>query len=127
MISILYIEDSPVNTYIVRKMLKTLGYEMIPAYDGMSGVTLAEQHKPDLILIDLNLPDVHGTAVANHLRRIPELDNVPIVAITATSNETIKHQCIDAGCNDFLEKPVSQAKLIKTIEKHLHVYVPQSG
>lgn len=123
MIKILYIEDSAVNTYIVKKMVKSLGYDMLPAYDGAEGITLAEQHTPSLILIDLMLPDVHGLDVIKHIRRMPKFDNTPIIALTATDSPTVKESCLQAGCNDYLEKPVSQARLISTIEKYLGMSV----
>jgi len=123
MSKILYIEDSPVNTYIVRKMLKTLGYEMLAAYDGMTGVAVAEQEHPSLILVDLNLPHMNGIDVINHLRRIPELDTTPMIALTATDSPSMKEACRAVGGNDYLEKPVSQSRLIATIEKYLGLHV----
>ena len=120
---VLYIEDSAVNTYIVKKMLKSLGYNMIPAYDGAEGVVLAETHQPVLILTDLNLPDVHGLDVVKHLRSIPQLNNTPIIALTATDSTIMRNKCLDAGCIDYLEKPVSQARLANTIEKYLGIAV----
>lgn len=121
--TVLYIEDSAVNTYIVKKMLKSLGYNMIPAYDGTEGIALAEKHQPVLVLIDLNLPDGHGLDVVKHLRRIPQFDNTPIIALTATDSPAMKTQCLDAGCHDYLEKPVSQVRLNHTIEKYLGIAV----
>jgi CheY-like chemotaxis protein len=120
---ILYIEDSAVNTYIVKKMLKALGYTMIPAYDGADGIALAEKHQPTLILIDLNLPDSHGLDVVKHLRRMPQFDNTPIIALTANDSPMMKEECLEAGCHDYLEKPVSQTRLTNTIEKYLGIAV----
>lgn len=120
---VLYIEDSAVNTYIVKKMLKTLGYSTIAAYDGAEGIALAEKHLPTLILIDLNLPDGHGLDVVKHLRSMPRFDNTPIIALTANDSPAMKDQCLDAGCVDYLEKPVSQVRLTNTIEKYLGIAV----
>ena len=118
---VLYIEDSAVNTYIVKKMLKSLGYQMIAAYDGAEGIALAEKHYPKLILIDLILPDGHGIDVVRHLRRMPQFDQTPIIALTGTDSPTMREQCLDAGCNDYLEKPVSQVRLANSIEKYLGI------
>jgi CheY-like chemotaxis protein len=118
---VLYIEDSAVNTYIVKKMLKSLGYPMIPAYDGTEGIALAETRQPSLILIDLILPDCHGLDVVKHLRHMPQFDNTPIIALTATDSPAMKEDCLDAGCIDYLEKPISQARLTSTIEKYLGI------
>jgi len=120
---VLYIEDSAVNTYIVKKMLKSLGYSMIPAYDGAEGIGLAEKHNPVLMLIDLNLPDGHGLDVVKHLRRMPQFDSTPIIALTAIDSPAMKNECLEAGCNDYLEKPVSQVRLNHTIEKYLGIAV----
>ena len=120
---VLYIEDSAVNTYIVKKMLKSLGYSMIPAYDGAEGIALAQNHHPILILVDLNLPDGNGLDVVKHLRDMPEFDSTTIIALTANDSPAMKNECLDAGCNDYLEKPVSQVRLNNTIEKYLGIAV----
>ena len=119
MINILYIEDSAVNTYIVKKMVKSLGYQMIPAYDGAEGVIIAEEHQPNLILVDLKLPDVNGLDVIKHLRQRSQFDQTPIIALTATDSPTVEEECLSAGCNDYLVKPVSQLRLVNTVEKYL--------
>jgi len=115
--TILYIEDSAVNTYIVKKIIKSLGYTMIPAYDGGEGITKAEQHKPDMILIDLVLPDSHGLDVVKHLRGMEQFAETPMIALTATDSPAMKEECLEAGFDDYLEKPVSQSRLINTIER----------
>lgn len=120
---ILYIEDSAVNTYIVKKIIKSLGYEMIPAYDGGEGITLAEQKNPDLILIDLILPDAHGVNLVKHLRSLKQFEETPIIALTATDSPTMKEECLTAGFNDYLEKPVSKTRLTSTIEKYMGMSV----
>jgi len=120
---ILYIEDSAVNTYIVKKIIKSIGYKMIPAYDGAEGITKAEQETPDLILIDLILPDVHGRDLIKHLRSMSQFEETPIIALTATDSPTMKDECLVAGFDDYLEKPVSQTRLVNTIEKYLGMSV----
>lgn len=120
---ILYIEDSPVNTYIVRKIIRSIGYEMVHAYEGAEGLVIAEEQNPAMILIDLILPDTHGLDIIKQLRASHQFDDTPIVALTSTDSPTVKQECLDAGCNDYLEKPVSQARLISTIEKYLGMSV----
>lgn len=123
MTKILYIEDSAVNTYIIRKMIKSLGHEMISAYEGSEGIMLAEKCNPSLILIDLILPDIHGLEVIKHLRNVADFDDTPIIALTSTESPTMKASCIAAGCNDYLEKPVSQPRLNNAIETYLRISV----
>ncbi len=120
---VLYIEDSAINTYIVKKIISDLGYQMITAYDGAEGITQAEKITPDLILIDLVLPDIHGVDVAKHLRSLDTFKTTPIIALTATESPAMKEECLAAGFNDYLEKPVSKTRLITTIEKFMGISV----
>ncbi len=120
---ILYIEDSAVNTYIVNKIIKSMGRDMIAAYDGGEGMAMAEKHHPDLILIDLILPDVHGLDVIKHLRKNPQFEQTPIIALTATDSPKMRDACLEAGCNDYLEKPVSKSRMVKSIESYLGITV----
>ena len=123
MINVLYIEDSAVNAYIVEKMLKSLGYQPLLAYNGAAGIALAESHQPNLILIDLNLPDIHGVEVIKHLRRSLQLQNTSIIALTGNDSDDMEAECLKIGCQDYIKKPVSRPRLIDSINKHLGILV----
>lgn len=120
---ILCIEDNAQNMRLVRKMLKAGGYEMIGAEDGLTGIEMAKEHKPDIILVDINLPDIDGTEVTKRLKADPEYAHIPIVALTANAMYGDKERFLDAGCDGYLSKPVSRRELIAAVEEYL-VKVP---
>lgn len=121
--NILYIEDNFLNMEIVRRTLARMGYATIEAFDGVSGVKTAIEQKPDLVLVDMHLPDIEGVEVITRLRR-DFSQEVPIIVLTAdTLNETYR-RCIDAGCNGYLTKPLSRRLLLKTIAQQLSLDMP---
>lgn len=118
---ILYIEDNPQNMRLVRKILSHAGYECHEASDGMSGVEQALQLSPDLILLDINLPDIDGLEVARRLRESGLLESTPIIALTANAMVGDRERLLAGGCDDYLPKPVSRAELLNTIQRHLRL------
>ncbi|MGJ3237758.1 MAG: response regulator [Anaerolineae bacterium] len=116
---ILYVEDNAQNMRLVRKMLKVGGYEMIGAEDGIKGVQMAKEHKPQMILMDINLPDMDGTEVTKRLKADPSFADTPIIALTANAMYGDRERFIDAGCDDYLSKPVSKIELLKMVNKYL--------
>ncbi|MEO1166057.1 MAG: response regulator, partial [Chloroflexota bacterium] len=85
MTTVLYIEDNPLNMRLVQKYLKKVGLTMIEAIDGSSGIEVATEQRPDLILVDINLPDIDGLEVTRNLKANPDMTNTPIVALTANA------------------------------------------
>jgi len=118
--SVLYIEDNRVNLEIVRRMLTYIGYDVIQAERGISGVETAKRDRPDLILVDMFLPDIGGADVIKALRQSLDYD-VPIIVITASEYPKAQQACRDAGCNGFMLKPVSRSDLLKTVKRHLQI------
>lgn len=118
---ILYIEDNPQNMRLVSKMLKIGGYEMIGAEDGLSGLKVAEEQKPELILLDINLPDIDGTEVTARLKKNPELAHIPVIALTANAMFGDRERFLDAGCDDYVSKPVIKTILLETVGRYLKV------
>ncbi len=121
MVKILYVEDNPQNMRLVRKMLKNNDYMLIEAPDGCSALQVAMREMPDLILMDINLPDIDGLEVTNRLRMEPEFPDVPIIALTANAMIGDKERFLDGGCDGYLAKPVSRRELIAKIEEYLGV------
>jgi len=119
MAKILYIEDNPQNMRLVRKILVHAGYDVLEAEDGLSGIHTAQENDPDLILLDINLPDIDGLEVARRLRESP-LANVPIIALTANAMVGDRERLLAGGCDGYLPKPVSRQELLITIDSHLH-------
>ncbi len=112
---ILYIEDNPQNMRLVRKMLHIGGYEMIEATDGLSGVAIAAREMPDLILMDINLPDIDGLEATARLKASPSMAHIPVIALTANAMHGDRERFIAAGCDGYLAKPVTKNELLNTV------------
>lgn len=113
--TILYIEDDRFNMTLIKKMLRIMGYEMVAAFDGSSGLVAARFEQPSLILMDINLPDMSGLEVTRLLKADPMLRYIPIVALTA--DITNQYACLSAGCDGYLNKPISRAALLRTVKQ----------
>ncbi|MCX8058686.1 MAG: response regulator [Spirochaetes bacterium] len=115
---ILYIEDNYYNILLVKKILEKEGFSFYEAKDGISGIELAKRIKPDLILMDINLPDLSGLEVTTRIRSIPELQNVKIIALTADISEGSREKSLVAGCDGFISKPINK-NFINQLFKYL--------
>ncbi|RPH47163.1 MAG: response regulator [Desulfobacteraceae bacterium] len=118
---ILVIEDNEQNLYLVRYILEKENYEVFAAPDGKSGIETATSLKPDLILLDIQLPVMDGYAVARNLRRNPDLADIPIVAVTSHAMSGDREKTMEAGCNGYIEKPIDPDTFVAKIEQHLPV------
>lgn len=116
---ILYIEDNEQNFYLVSYILKSAGHEVLWAADGARGIDLAAREKPDLILLDIQLPVLDGYGVARALRARPELDTVPVVALTSYAMPGDREKAIEAGCDGYIEKPIDPTTFAGEIERIL--------
>jgi two-component system cell cycle response regulator DivK len=116
---ILCVEDNPQNMRLVRKILKHEGYEVLEAEDGATGLALSEAEKPDLILMDINLPDIDGLEVTRLIKAQAALAHIPIIALTANAMYGDEERCLAAGCDGYIAKPVSKDKLILSVEGYL--------
>jgi len=120
--NILYIEDNPDNMLLVQRALESRGYKLLKAMNGIDGITQAEQNNIDLILLDINLPDIDGYEVAQRLRKSSKADlaYIPIIAVTANALKGDAERALDAGCDVYMSKPVNIRELWARIE----AYVP---
>lgn len=116
---VLYIEDNRQNMRLVKKFLRMGGYHMIEASDGLSGIEIAKSEKPDIILMDINLPDIDGVEATKRLKEDPDFEMVPIIALTANAMHGDRERFLEAGCDDYLSKPVSKSELLEKIGQHL--------
>jgi diguanylate cyclase (GGDEF)-like protein len=103
---ILYIEDDPNSRILVRKILEHEGFVFLEAEDGISGVAVAERETPDLILMDINIPGMDGYETATKIKSVKNLENVPIVAVTASAMKGDKDKALVAGCDGYICKPI---------------------
>jgi two-component system cell cycle response regulator DivK len=111
---ILVVEDQDDNRRIIRDLLSSVGYEMIEALDGESGVRLAASQRPDLILMDIQLPVLDGYEATRRIRQNPDLDQIPIVAVTSYALSGDDAKAVAAGCNAYVAKPFSPRQLLAT-------------
>jgi two-component system cell cycle response regulator DivK len=116
--NILYIEDNPDNLVLVQRALEARGYHLLKAMRGREGVAKAESEQVDLILLDINLPDIDGYEVARHLRSSGkrELRTVPIIAVTANALKGDAEKALDAGCDVYMSKPINIRELWARVE-----------
>jgi CheY-like chemotaxis protein len=117
--TILYIEDNDQNYYLVQYILTAKGYQVIHAADGREGITLADTTRPDLILLDFQLPGMDGYETARRLRQIQAITVLPIVALTSYAMPGDREKALSAGCNGYIEKPINPATFISQIEAYL--------
>ncbi len=117
--TILVIEDNEKNAYLVTFILEKYGYQVIQARDGETGIALARQAKPDLILLDIQLPEMDGYAVARELTSDGELRAIPIVAVTSYAMLGDRERILAEGCAGYIEKPINPATFMAEIEQYL--------
>ena len=116
---ILYIEDNPENRLLMRRVLMAEGYVVEEADDGNSGLQTAAESPPDLILIDINLPEIDGYEVTARLKQLPNLADVPIIAVTANVMKGDREKTLAAGCDGYIQKPIDIDLLPSQIESFL--------
>lgn len=119
MLKILYIEDNRLSSRLVKKLLSRIGIEVLQAGTGEIGLSMAKEEKPNLVLVDINLPDISGLEVTRRLKANPELAHIPVIAISADSMQVEAKQYSDAGCVTYLQKPVGRQELYNTIREHM--------
>jgi two-component system, cell cycle response regulator DivK len=119
--TILVVEDNRDNMVLIMDVLGSLKYEVITASDGEEGVSAAETHHPDLILMDLSLPRKSGWTAAREIKSCPALAHVPIIALTAHAMVGDRDRALEAGCDGYLSKPVNIKELAETIRRLLAV------
>ena len=116
---ILIVEDQEDNRTIVRDVLSTVGYDLIEAFNGEDGVRLAQTERPDLILMDIQLPKMDGYKATQQIKSIAELKTVPIIAVTSYALSGDEAKARAAGCDGYIAKPFSPRELLAKIRKYL--------
>jgi two-component system cell cycle response regulator DivK len=116
--NILYIEDNPDNMTLIQRALEARGYNLLKARNGLEGVQVAESENVDLILLDINLPDIDGYEVANRLRTSAKhvLSRIPIIAVTANALKGDAEKALEAGCDVYMSKPINIRELWARVE-----------
>ena len=116
--NILYIEDNPDNMRLIQRALESRGYRLLQARNGLTGVQMAESQAVDLILLDINLPDIDGYEVARRLRASSkrQLALTPIIAVTANALKGDAEKALEAGCDVYMSKPINIRELWARVE-----------
>lgn len=112
---ILYVEDNDDNVYMLRNRLTRAGFTVVIATNGVQGVAMAASEHPDLIIMDLTLPDMDGWEATQRIKADPATTHIPIVALTANAMAGDREKAIAAGCDDFDTKPVEMPRLLDKI------------
>lgn len=117
--TILLIEDNPQNRYLTTFLLERRGHKVIQAETGPKGLALAGSERPDLILLDIQLPGMDGHSVARALKSDPELRAIPIVAVTSYAMAGDRDKCLEAGAEGYIEKPIDPETFVTEIERYI--------
>ncbi|KAB2906340.1 MAG: response regulator [Anaerolineae bacterium] len=118
---VLYIEDDDNNRVLVERVLKAEGYRVITASRAETGIALAMEHLPDIILMDINMPEIDGFMATARLRAVATLKDVPIVAVTANVMKGDREQTLAAGCDGYIPKPID----IDTFPSEIETFLQQ--
>jgi two-component system cell cycle response regulator DivK len=117
--TILYVEDNPDNRMLVRRVLLSEDYSLIEAKDAGEALSMLKNHQPDLILMDINMPDMDGYTLTAQIKSMNGFERVPILAITANVMRGDREKTLEAGCDGYIQKPIDIDQLTREIEKFL--------
>jgi two-component system cell cycle response regulator DivK len=115
---ILYVEDNFENKLFVRRVIESMGHEMLEAETGLDSLTMAAEEMPDLILMDINIPGMDGLETTTKLKQNPQLAHIPVIALTANAMKGDKERCLAAGCDGYMQKPVGVSDLRREIQQY---------
>lgn len=116
---VLAIEDNQTNMVLISRIVGAEGHEMLRATDGPSALELLEKEEPDIILLDINIPGIHGLDIARHIKSDERLRHIPVIATTANVLIGDKERCLEAGCDDYMPKPLDIRKLRELMRHYL--------
>ena len=117
--TILYIDDTENNRILVTRRLEKKGYQVVTAENAEQGLALAASSLPDVILMDMGMPDVDGWSATRELKANPKLRRIPVIALTAHAMQGDREKALEAGCDDYETKPFDFPRLFQKIEEHL--------
>ncbi len=115
---ILYVEDNFENKLFVRRVIESMGHEMLEAETGLESLELAAERIPDLVLMDVNIPGMDGLETTARMKQNPRLAHIPVIALTANAMKGDKERCLAAGCDGYMQKPVGVSDLRREIARY---------
>ena len=116
---VLIVEDNELNMKLFHDLLDAQGYETLQTREGLSALTLAREHRPDLILMDIQLPEISGLEVTKWLKEDDELSRIPVVAVTAFAMKGDEERIREGGCEAYISKPISVGYFLATVRRFL--------
>ncbi len=120
--TILYVEDTLENRILVRRVLMAEGYIILEASSAQEAFEVLKTEHPDLIMMDINMPDVDGYTLTAQIKELPGFEKVPIIAVTANVMRGDKEKSLEAGCDGYIQKPLDIDTLTEQIENYIKMY-----
>ena len=117
--TVLIVEDNELNMKLFNDLVETRGHKIVQTRNGIEAVDLARKHRPDLILMDIQLPEVSGLEVTQWLKDDEELKGIPVIAVTAFAMKGDEEKIRQGGCEDYISKPISISDFIQIVQKYL--------
>ncbi len=117
--TVLIVEDNELNMKLFNDLLEAHGFRTLQTRDGMEALKLAREHRPDLIVMDIQLPEVSGLDVTKWLKEDDHLRDIPVIAVTAFAMKGDEEKIREGGCEDYIAKPISVTKFLETVQKYL--------
>ena len=124
---VLIVEDNELNMKLFHDLLEAHGVDTIETRDGKEVLELAREHKPDLILMDIQLPEISGLDVTKALKADEELKSIPVIAVTAFAMKGDEQKIREGGCEDYISKPISVTHFLEVIQKYIHTNALKTG
>lgn len=117
--TVLVVEDNELNMKLFHDLLEAHGIRTVETRDGLHVLELAREHRPDLILMDIHLPEISGLEVTRRLKAEPDLKSIPVIAVTAFAMKGDEQKIREGGCEDYISKPISVVPFIETVKRYL--------
>ena len=117
--TILYVEDNPDNRLLVRRILQAEGYRVLEAKNATHAIEVVQNEQPDLVLMDINMPDIDGYTLTTQFKSMPNFQSVPIIALTANVMRGDREKTLEAGCDGYIQKPIDVDELPNQIKRFL--------
>lgn len=117
--TVLVVEDNELNMKLFHDLLEAHGIRTVETRDGIHVLELAREHRPDLILMDIHLPEISGLEVTRRLKADPDLKSIPVIAVTAFAMKGDEQKIREGGCEDYISKPISVVPFIETVKRYL--------
>ncbi len=124
---VLIVEDNELNMKLFHDLLEAHGVDTVETRDGKNVLELAREHKPDLILMDIQLPEISGLDVTRMLKNDEELKSIPVIAVTAFAMKGDEQKIREGGCEDYISKPISVTHFMEVVQKYIGIKSLKTG